>query len=67
MEALYRILFGLLGYVILLTPHLIGLFTYPKWLIFIIAIISGYWLSSWLYDKYIVYKLRKNNPLKKGR
>lgn len=65
MEVLYKILFAFLGYVILTIPHLIGLFIYPIWLILICGILSSLWVGPWAYMKYIQYKLKNNNHLRR--
>jgi len=65
MNLLYKVLFGLLGYVLLTIPHFIGLFIYPIWLIFLCGIVGSMWVGPWLYNQYIIYNLRKNNPFNK--
>jgi hypothetical protein len=65
MDILYRLLFGLLGYVILILPHIFGFFIYPQLLTLACGIVSGMWFGPWLYSRYIAYKLKSNNPLKK--
>jgi hypothetical protein len=57
--------FGLLGYVILTIPYLVGFFIYPTWLFMTCGIISSIWFGPWLYKQYIIYNLRKNNPFNK--
>jgi len=64
-EKLNRLLFTLIGYVILIIPFIFGLFTYPLWLCVFFGIISGIWFGPWLYKQYIIYNLRKNNPFNK--
>ena len=64
-KLLLEIVFGLLGYVILIIPYLVGLFIYPTWLCITCGIISGIWFGPWLYKQYIIYNLRKNNPFNK--
>jgi hypothetical protein len=65
MKLLYKLLFGLLGYIILIIPHFIGIFIYPIWLILICALSSSIWFGPWLNKKYIQYKLRVNNPFRR--
>jgi hypothetical protein len=64
-KLLLEIVFGLLGYVILIIPYLVGLFIYPFWLCITCGIISSIWFGPWLYKQYIIYNLRKNNPFNK--
>jgi hypothetical protein len=64
-EFLLQILFGVIGYVILTTPHILGLFIYPIWLCISCGIISSLLFGPWLYKQYIIYNLRKNNPFNK--
>ena len=64
-EILMRLLFGLLGYIILTLPTFIGLIIYPSWLIFVCAMVSAIWFGPWLYERFIIYKLRENNPFRR--
>jgi uncharacterized protein YneF (UPF0154 family) len=64
MDSLLKILFGLLGYIILITPVFFGII-YPIWVFMLCGITSGMWIGPWLYRKYIQYILRKNNPFRK--
>ena len=65
METLNRVLFGLLGYVLLTIPHFIGLFIYPEWLTWVCVFVGSIWVGPWLYIKYIGYQLKKNNPFRR--
>jgi hypothetical protein len=64
-EFLLQILFGVIGYVILIAPGLFGLFIYPLWLCLVCGVISSFWFGPWIYKQYIIYNLRKNNPFNK--
>lgn len=65
-ELLLQLLFGSLWYLILVLPSIIGLIIYPSWLVFVCAIVSAFWFGPWLYERFIIYKLKKNNPFREG-
>jgi len=65
MRNLYKILFAFLGYLILVIPCILGFFIYPSWLFIICVIISIVWFGPWMHVRYIIYKVKKNNPLRK--